>query len=127
MKNLLLEAIGVDFNHGMTPRSVLRFSQSDRRLKQIEIDHLIVPILLNPSISPGSSTNEIDTLFDPDQRDGINLSPFFSKQNRPERVSNEADVSQKWMSEQGVKFMNHPPAFEQDRFRTSVDPSRRRV
>jgi hypothetical protein len=81
-------------------------------LKQIEIDYLIVPLILNPLIFPESSAKEIDTLFDPDQRDGINLPTFFTKQNRPERVSNEMDVSHERMGKKSVRFVDHLSAFQ---------------
>jgi hypothetical protein len=68
--------------------------------------------MLNPLILFGVQLESIDTLFDADQRGKINLTPFFSKQYCPERVSNEANVSHERMSKKGVKFVNHPPAFE---------------
>jgi len=83
--------------------------------------------MLSPLILFGGQLESIDTLFDPLYRGKINLTPFFTKQYCPERVSNEADISYEWMSKKRVEFVNHAPAFKQNLARTPIDPFRRRV
>jgi hypothetical protein len=68
--------------------------------------------MLNALIFPESLAKDIDALLDPNRRDGIYLPLFFTKQNRPKRVSNEMDVSHERMGKKRVRFVDHLSAFQ---------------